>query len=223
MGCTVKSLKLSIKLKFLNSLKTGPPTVTRFTLQTWCSSVLTHFTLISLFWKNKRTLIKVTLLSLCASLPITASQWLGKHIPTAMNTHATIGELFPPLIYMFSMQSVSYQVGLWDHPAVCVSAAFPSNFFHFLCNPLEPKETRWLVLPRISCLLMCLILCWLKLWLWSSIVISGVGWWVNENCHPLMHSNATGVLHTKAGEHNTNWTTSQQDVAIQSSIMSCDR
>jgi hypothetical protein len=41
--------------------------------------------------------------SVCISPPIIAGQWLGKHIPAAMNTHATIEELLYMLSSMWSI------------------------------------------------------------------------------------------------------------------------
>jgi hypothetical protein len=46
-------------------------------------------------------------LCVCLSPPIVATQRLGKHVPEAINTHATIEKL---LAAVFSMRFVSYEI-----------------------------------------------------------------------------------------------------------------
>jgi hypothetical protein len=82
---------------------------------------------------------QITLLSLCESLPTTARQWLGKHIPTAMNTHATIEELSPSLIYIFFYAvCVLSRRPMRSACCLCVCCV-PISFFSFSMQSIHTK------------------------------------------------------------------------------------
>jgi hypothetical protein len=115
-------------------------------------------------WANLNCLLHTSLPSVCVCMcmpPIVARQWLNIHIPVAMNTWNKEELLYAS----FSVWSVSYQRRVCG---VCLCIPLPlqgNGSVHMLLQQWRilggvifyavhviSKESRWLVLPRTSCL-----------------------------------------------------------------------
>jgi hypothetical protein len=68
----------------------------------------TIFSLLSFYLKKLEEAYEITLLFVCRISPLVARQRLGKHVPAATNTHATIEEFLDAVIVVCVVSDTSY-------------------------------------------------------------------------------------------------------------------